>query len=300
MRIFDQAVAGIVPWLPRGLVGVVAKRYIAGETLDSVAGEVARLNQSGMRATVDILGENITRFEETAAAVSLYLDVLARLEADGLEGNISIKPTHLGLSLDPEGCHENVRRLVVEAAKTGRTLRIDMEDSPTTTATIDLYRALRAEGHENVGIVLQACLFRSEADARALAELGASVRVCKGIYREPADIAWHDRDDIRKSFLRLVDIFLGHGCRVAIATHDSALVDGAYRLLERNGGSEGSYEFQMLLGVTEKLRRSILEAGHPMTVYVPFGAEWFAYSVRRLRENPAIAGHVFRALIGLG
>ncbi len=299
MSILDSLVAGAVPRLPRSLVGAVAKRYISGETLDSALETTSRLNSGGMATTLDVLGENITRFEQTQPVVELYDEVLGGLASTDLGGNISVKPTHLGLAIDPDRCFDHVRHLVIKAAESGRFLRIDMEDSPTTTATLDLYRRLREEGHDNVGVVLQAYLFRSEEDARALAELGAKVRVCKGIYREPAEIAWHGRDEIRRSFLRLVEILLGHGCHVAIATHDPELVEGAYRILETAGGTHDSYEFQVLLGVAEKLRDSIVEAGHPMRVYVPFGAEWYAYSIRRLRENPQIAGNVFRAMLGL-
>jgi proline dehydrogenase len=299
MSILDRAVAGVVPRLPRGLVGAVARRYIAGETLDSALEATAEFNARGVTTTLDVLGENITRIEQTDPVIELYRQALAGLAGRDLDGNISIKPTHLGLNLDRERCFENVGSLASAAAETGRFVRIDMEDSPTTDATLDLYRRLRAEGHENVGVVLQAYLHRSEKDARDLAEMGAPVRVCKGIYREPIEIAWHGRDEIRKSFLRLVEILLGHGCHVAIATHDPALVEGSYRILETAGGAEGRYEFQMLLGVAESLRDSIRAAGHPMRIYVPFGAEWYAYSIRRLRENPQIAGNVFRAMFGL-
>jgi proline dehydrogenase len=188
-----------------------------------------------------------------------------------------------------------VRELVALAAELGNFVRIDMEDSSTTTDTLDMFREVR-ETHSNVGVVLQSYLHRSERDARDLARMGARVRVCKGIYREPPDIAYQDGAEINRSFLRIVEHLLSHGCHVAIATHDEGLVRGAMRILETQGGCEGSYEFQMLLGVTEGLRDRIVAAGHPMRVYVPFGSEWYAYSIRRLRENPAIAGHVFRAI----
>ena len=300
MSILDRAVAGVVPRLPRGLVGAVARRYISGDTLESALEATAKFNGRGVTTTLDVLGENITRIEQTVPTVGLYREALAGLTERQLDGNISLKPTHLGLNLDPDRCCENVRSLATAAAECGRFVRIDMEDSPTTDATLDLYRRLRSEGHENLGVVLQAYLHRSEKDARDLATLGTPVRVCKGIDREPIAIAWHDREEIRRSFLRLVEILRDHGCHVAIATHDPALVEGSYRILETAGGAEGKYEFQMLLGVADGLRDSILAAGHPLRVYIPFGAEWYAYSIRRLRENPQIAGHVFRAMFGIG
>jgi proline dehydrogenase len=178
-------------------------------------------------------------------------------------------------------------------------VRMDMEDSPTTDDTLAIYREIR-KTHGNVGVVLQSRLKRSERDARDLAALGARVRVCKGIYREPAAIAYQEHAEINASFLRIVETLLSHGCHVGIATHDADLVKGAYRILEKLGGCPGGYEFQMLYGVTERLRGSIVAAEHPLRVYVPFGAEWYAYSIRRLQENPQIAGHIFRAMVGLG
>ncbi len=222
------------------------------------------------------------------------LDDLAQPD---LRGNISVKLTHLGLALDAERCFENVRTLVRRAAELGLFVRIDMEDSSTTSVTLDIYRRLR-ETHDNVGVVLQAYMRRSEDDARALSDVGARVRVCKGIYRESPEIAFQDPAEINHCFLRVVEHLLSRGCHVAIATHDEELVSGSYRILEKLGGCEGSYEFQMLLGVTEGLRDSIVAAGHPLRVYVPFGDAWYDYSMRRLRENPRIAGHVFRAMFG--
>jgi proline dehydrogenase len=302
LSILDRAVAGTVPRLPRPLVGVVAKRYIAGETLEAALETTRGLNAGGMSATLDVLGENIRQLGEAEETVALYRRVVEQLRAGGLDANISVKLTHLGLKLDRARCLENVAGLVgfagASGGQPGMYVRIDMEDSSTTSDTIDLYRDVR-ERHENVGIVLQSYLRRSEKDTRDLARMGARVRVCKGIYREPPDIAFQEPDEIRGSFLRMVEILLDHDCHVAIATHDEALVEGSYRLLERAGGAKGRYEFQMLLGVQEKLRDSIVAAGHPLRVYVPFGEHWYAYSIRRLRENPAIAGHVFRAFLGL-
>lgn len=287
-------IAGTVPRLPRSVVGRVARRYISGETLESALETTAELNRRGMTTTMDVLGENIRHAGDADPTVELYLQALREIDARKLDGNISIKLTHLGLKLDRARCAENVRRLVEEADRRGIFVRIDMEDSSTTTDTLDLYREIR-ESHSNVGVVLQAYMRRSERDARELARMGARVRVCKGIYREPPDIAFQDREEIRHSFLRLVELLVDHGSHVAIATHDEVLVEGAQKILAETGGAAGRHEFQMLLGVTEPLRDRVVAAGHPLRVYVPFGAEWYAYSLRRLRENPQIAGHVFRA-----
>lgn len=299
MSLLNRAIAGTVPHLPRRLVGAVSRRYIAGETLDSALETTRRLNDLGMSTTMDVLGENIRDLDQAARTVALYRDVLRALAERGLDGNISVKPTHLGLKLDRARCAENILELVTAAEALGIFVRIDMEDSSTTSDTLDIFREIR-EKHANVGVVLQAYMRRSEHDARDLARMGARVRVCKGIYREPPDVAFQRGDEINRSFLRLVELLLEHGGHVAIATHDARLVEGAQRVLETQGGCEGSYEFQMLLGVAEGLRDRIVAAGHPLRVYVPFGAEWYAYSIRRLRENPQIAGHVFRAMFRRG
>jgi proline dehydrogenase len=224
------------------------------------------------------------------------LKLLESLQARSLHGNISVKLTHLGLKLGGDLCADNIRALVAEGEKRGIFVRIDMEDSSTTSATLDIYKRLR-QHFSNVGVVLQAYLHRSKSDAQELARMGARVRVCKGIYRESRQVAFHDPSEINRSFLDLVHILLSQGCHVAIATHDAELIEGSYEILRKLGGCRGRYEFQMLLGVREALRDSIVAAGHPLRVYVPFGEQWHAYSIRRLRENPRIAGHVFRALL---
>jgi proline dehydrogenase len=295
----DRFVAAAVPLLPRALVGQVARRYISGEDLGSALRVTAELNARGITTTLDVLGENVTRLEEAGRTVDVYLAVLAGLDGGRLQGNVSVKLTHLGLALDRARCLEHVRAIVEDAARRGIFVRIDMEDSSTTDATLEIYREIR-KARDNVGVVLQSRLHRSERDARALADMGARVRVCKGIYREPASIAHQDGRAVNQAFLRIVEHLLSRGCHVGIATHDTSLVEGSYRILEKLGGCAGLYEFQMLFGVTEWLRDSIRRAGHPLRVYVPFGREWYAYSVRRLRENPQIAGHVFRAMIRAG
>jgi proline dehydrogenase len=300
LNILDRAVAEAVPRLPRTVVRQVAKRYISGETLESALQITKKLNAAGMTTTLDYLGENITQLSEASIALTVYRHALREIKERGLAGNISIKLTSFGLRIDARRCLENVRDLVVEAARNGIFVRIDMEDSSTTSETLSIYRELRRAGLDNVGVVLQASMRRSEGDARELARMGARVRVCKGIYREPPEIAFQRREEISRNFLSLVDFLLGKGCHVGIATHDAALVEATRKMLEARGGCRGQYEYQMLLGVTEGLRGRVVALGHPLRVYVPFGQDWYAYSVRRLRENPQIAGHVFRALLGMG
>jgi proline dehydrogenase len=296
VNVLDSAIAAVVPRLPQSVVGRVSRKYIAGETLDSALDATRALNQCGMSVTLDVLGENIDSAGQADPTVKTYRDALSEMDSRSLDGNISIKLTHLGLRVDRAACEANARAIVADAHRRGIFVRVDMEDSGTTDATLEVFRELRSE-FSGVGIVLQSALRRSEADARALAAEGARVRVCKGIYREPKAIAFQDATEIRHSFLRLVDILLGHGCHVAIATHDDELVEKSGHLLEERGGCDGSYEYQMLLGVREDLRRDLVAAGHPMRVYVPFGQDWYAYSIRRLKENPRIAGHIARAML---
>lgn len=298
MNFVDRAVAGLVPHLPRPLVGVVARRYIAGETLEQALAACVDLNAKGMTITLDLLGENIEHLGQATETMEAYRDVVRQIRAREVDGNISIKLTAFGLKLDRRRCAENVRALVDVAREHDLFVRIDMEESTTTTDTLDLYRELR-EVTDQVGVVLQARLKRSERDAEDLAKMGARIRVCKGIYQEPADIAYQDPDEIRASYLRIVELLLAQRCHVGIATHDDPLIDGAAELLKKHDTPRDLYEYQMLLGVRSRRRDEIVAAGHPLRVYVPYGEQWHPYSVRRLQENPEIAGHVFRAFLGL-
>lgn len=300
MSIFDSLVAATLPVTPRFVVGRVARRYIAGETLDDAVRTVRDLNAAGVEATVDVLGEFITDFAEAQATAAEYERMLDAIDRGKLRSNVSIKLTAFGLGIDPARCLALVRDLARKAAAThAGFLRVDMENSPYTDATLDLVRTLRKEGLP-VGVVIQAYLRRTDADAARLAADGVPVRLCKGIYREAAEIAFHDREEIRASYRRNLRTLLGGTAKVGIATHDETLVEDAMRAIGELRVPKERYEFQMLLGVREKLRADILAKGHPVRVYVPFGKSWYGYSVRRLRENPAIAGHVFRAMLGIG
>jgi len=295
VRLFDRAVARVLPAVPRSVVRRVAAPYIAGATLDEARGVVASLNEGGMTATVDVLGEEISQPDEAVALARAYHDALTAIEADGLDANVSIKLTGFGLKLDASLCRSLVGDLVADAERRGIFVRIDMEDSSTTDDTLALFRSLREEGHDGVGIVLQAALKRTLPDIADLAGLGPSVRLCKGIYLEPPSVAFQSFDAIRKSFVRCLDALLENGARPAVATHDEWLIE---RALERRAGLDRSaYELQMLLGVRADRARELVADGHPVRIYVPYGQQWYEYSLRRLQENPRVAGYVAKDVL---
>jgi proline dehydrogenase len=259
---------------------------------------VRRLNDEGACATVDILGEGITKAAEAEALRDEYVALLREIDGRGLDANVSVKPSGLGLSIDPALCLRNVAACCEEARARGSFVRIDMEGSALTQPTLDLYRRLRRD-FDCVGPVLQARLRRTSSDAAELASEGANVRLCKGIYLEPRALAWTDREIIQRAYAWcLRRLWEGGASRVGIATHDEMLVFEALRLVDELRVAPERREFQMLLGVEDELRRILVRAGHRVRVYVPYGERWYEYSLRRLDENPEIAGHVFRATVG--
>jgi len=274
----------------------VARRYVAGETLDDAIRTIRQLNSEGAMATVDVLGEEVTERVKADGAVAEYIRLLDRIDNDGIDANVSIKPTLVGLKLDESLCEANVGRIVARAAELGNFVRIDMEDRTCTEPTLQIYRSVLAE-HGHVGIVLQAYMRRTISDIRELLPRRPNVRICKGIYREPRSVAWKDFDTIRANFVYAMDTLLENGCYVGIATHDPMLVWAGMRTVDRLGLEPDRYEFQMLLGVDPELRRIILDAGHRLRVYVPYGRDWYPYSIRRLRENPTVAHHVLRSML---
>lgn len=300
-RLRDRAIVKSIPMLPRGLVQRLSAPYIAGSTLDDAIGVVRTLAARGMGSTLDVLGEAISHREEAEATRDAYLDAieqLGRLDAPTpLVRNVSVKLTALGLGIDDRLVHDNVDAIATAMQDIGGFVRVDMEDSPYTDATLELFRSLRASGRDNLGIVIQSYLKRSRADVEQLAAEGARVRVVKGIYVEPESIAWRDMETINRSYLDLCRILAEAGCHAAYATHDDALITGCLDLVERLDVPRDRYEFQMLLGVREGRRDDLVDQGHPMRVYVPYGAQWYEYSVRRLRENPRVAGHVAKATL---
>jgi proline dehydrogenase len=293
MKIFDKLIAASLPIIPKPLIGHFARPYLGGVTIDEMARTVEGLNTEGFRCLVSILGEFVTRREESETAVREYQDVLSAIEERKLESNIHIKLTHMGLKLDKEFCYENVKTLLAFAREKSNFVRIDMEDSSCTSDTIEIYERL-ADEFDNVGIVIQSCLRRSLDDVRRLIKRKASVRMVKGIYIEPRAISYLDKEIVRSNYVLLMEELLSAGCFVAIATHDERLVWEAFRIVDRLGLDTSQYEFQMLLGVDAPLRGIIRDSGHRLRVAVPFGANWYPYSLRRLRKNPTIAGYIFK------
>jgi proline dehydrogenase len=299
MKLVNRLIVAAMPLVPRAIVRRVAHRYVAGETLEHALETVRALNAEGCMATLDMLGEDVSRTEETERTVDEYVKGLDGIAAHGLDSNVSVKLTALGLKVDPDHCRREFARIVEAARRHGNFVRIDMEDSSVTTETIRIFSEVR-QRYERVGLVLQAYLRRSADDARRAAAASANVRVCKGIYVEPPEIAFQDRDEIRGNFSTLVDLLLGAGSYVGIATHDPVLVRRALATIARLRLPREAYEFQMLLGVAGDLRRQLVSTGHRLRVYVPYGEAWEAYSLRRLKENPAIAGHVLKGILGRG
>lgn len=299
MNLLNSFVVRSLPFIPKAVVGAVASRYIAGETLSDAVATVRRLNGEGAMATVDVLGEDIVTQDQATDSMFGSLEVLKAIAKHSLDSNLSVKLTSLGLKMERQFCIGNLDQIVTAAAKQNNFVRIDMEDHTCTDGTLELYRTMRGR-HGNVGIVVQAYLHRSEADIRALAAEGANVRLCKGIYNEPPQVAIKDRAGIQRNYLFLLRILLDAGCYVGIATHDDVLIEGAKALLAERKVDRSRYEFQMLLGVRDERRKQLLAEGHRLRVYVPFGKDWYGYSTRRLKENPQMAGHVFKAMLGIG
>jgi proline dehydrogenase len=288
VALLDRAIARVLPAVPKPVVRRLAAPYIAGPSLEDAVSIVRRLNGERKLATVDVLGEEVTSTAAASEIAQAYHRVLARIEGEKLDSNISVKLTGLGLDLDYDFCRANLEALVEDARVRSNFVRIDMEDSTTTEMTLRLYRELYAGGRENLGVVLQARLRRTLADAVGL----ANVRLCKGIYIEPASIAFQDPEEIRQNFRAALRVLLDQGSYVGIATHDEALIVDALAQVRERALSPDRYEFQMLLGVRPSRGDALVRAGHRLRVYVPFGTHWYEYSMRRLQENPKIAGYV--------
>ena len=295
MSILDRFVTATLPLVPKIVVGKIASRYIAGESLEDAIRTVRQLNRDGFKTTMDVLGEFVDRREEAEKYVALYMDVLEAIHREKLDGGISVKLTAVGMSIDREFARQNFCRMLDAAAERGIFVRIDMEDSPYTSDTIWMYKSLR-QGRK-IGIVVQAYLRRTEQDVRDMIAAGASdFRLCKGIYVEPEAIAFKGYDEVRQNYLKVLSVMFEKKVHVGIATHDAYLVDESEKLIRKYGVSPSLYEFQMLLGVRPDLRDQIKVRGHRVRIYVPFGEAWYGYSTRRLKENPAIAGYVFKSL----
>jgi proline dehydrogenase len=298
VALLDRAIVSALPAVPKPIVRRISQRYIAGERIEDACRVVKELNSQGKMATIDVLGEEITTPEEARHIAYAYDDVFRAIEEQGLDSNVSVKLTGLGLKLGRQICKQNLERTVRGAAERRNFVRIDMEDSSCTDDTLALYRELREDGLDNVGIVLQAYLRRTLGDITALADLTPNVRLCKGIYIEPLKVAYQDFDEVRANFIRALEALLAGGSYVGIATHDELLLTEGARLVAESGRAREEYEFQMLLGVREARADQLVQEGHRLRIYVPYGEQWYAYSLRRLQENPKIAGYIAADTLG--
>jgi len=302
---FNKFIASILPWFPKKFIWIFSRAYISGVTMADAMRVSRELNAQGVRVTLDVLGEFIKSLDEAEANKQEYLDLIEETQKNGINGNYSLKPTSFGLLLDKEACYRLMREIVAKAASYNNFCRIDMEDSPCTDLEIELYRRLHAEFPRNVGLVVQAYLKRTCSDLEKMLdmntpEIPTNYRLCKGIYIEPAEIAYKKYEEINKHYLKDLEFMFRNKIYVGIATHDKPLIEGAYELIRKYNVPKNMYEFQMLYGVTPKLRQSIVDGGHLMRVYVPFGEKWFGYSTRRLKENPKIASHIIKAIFVKG
>jgi len=302
---FNKLIANMIPLFPKKLIWVFSKRYIAGQNIDEAVSVSKKLNAKNMEITVDLLGEFISDLSEATKNKEEYLDIIERFEKEKIKGNYSLKPTSFGLLLDKDVCYNNVREIVAKAAEYNNFLRVDMEDSPCVDLEIEMFRKLKAEFPNNVGLVLQSYMRRTMKDVEDMMDMHTeesplNFRLCKGIYVEPKEIAYKDYNEVNENYIKILDYMLRNKIYVGIATHDKPLVKAAYELIEKYNVQRDMYEFQMLYGVTPELRQSIVDKGHTMRVYVPFGNDWFGYSTRRLKENPKMANHIIKALFVRG
>jgi proline dehydrogenase len=291
--------------MPEKLVWLFSKDYIAGETIEDAINAAKKLNDEGIMTTIDVLGEFIKNLDEAKANKEEYLQVIEAAEKAGVNGNYSLKPTFFGLLIDKDAAYGLIREVVAKAASYNNFVRIDMEDSPCTDLEIELFRKLKNEFPGNVGLVFQSYLKRTHQDIESLKDLNSAdtplnLRICKGIYVEPASIAYKKYEEVNEHFISDLELMFKEKMYPAIASHDKPIIDGAYELIKKYNISKDKYEFQMLYGVTPALRKSILDNGHRMRVYVPFGKQWFGYCTRRLKENPKMASVILKAIFFKG
>lgn len=295
MELLNKTIVNFVKLLPKSIVHIFAKKYIAGVDLQDAVNVVKSLNSKGIYATLDVLGEAIKTKEEAIEEKEECFRVLNTIDQNNLKANLSVKPTSLGLSIDENFFYDQLKEVLTLAKKLNNFVRVDMEDSPYTSSTIKIFKKLQSE-FDNVGIVVQAYLKRTANDVADLNLTKTNFRLCKGIYIEPEEIAYKNKQSIRDNYLKLLEMMFKNGSYVGIATHDDYLVNGAYRIINEIKLPNDKYEFQMLYGVTEKLRDKINSDGHKIRIYVPYGKKWYAYSIRRMQENPEIAGHITKSI----
>lgn len=296
----NDLIIKVLPIIPKSIVYIFAKKYIAGPNLSDAVKVTLDLMNKGGFSTIDVLGEFVTTKEKALHELSMIDKVLDAINEHKLKSYLSIKPTSLGMGIDFEFGYENIYQLVDKANKLGIFVRLDMENSPYTDNTLKMYKIFRDKGYSNIGFVIQAYMKRSENDVKSLLDYKPNIRLCKGIYNESPDIAFKDYNEIRKNYIKLLDLMLDNNLYVGIATHDEYLINYALNQIKDRNLKKEEYEFQMLLGVRENRRDELLREGHNLRVYVPFGVDWYGYSIRRLKENPQMAGHIFKSIFGIG
>ncbi len=274
-----------------------ARRFIAGETAEEAIEAARAIQARGLLLTLDQLGESITTLAEAEAATAVYLALIEKIRAAGIDRNISLKPTQLGLDIDQKVCIDNITRILGVAAQHDFFVRIDMENTPYIQKTLDMFSAVWSQGFRNAGVVLQSAVFRSEDDARAVSKLGARVRLVKGAYKEPAALAHQAKADVDQAFVRIMKVLLKEGTYPAIATHDPAMIAETKAFAAGQGIPKDAYEFQMLYGIRRDLQTQLVAEGYRMRIYVPFGKQWFPYFMRRLGERPANVGFVVKGIL---
>ncbi len=296
---FNQMIVKALPLIPKPVVHIFAKKYIAGDNLSDAVNVTKELMKIGGMSTIDVLGEFVETKDAAIHEKDMALTVLDAIKNEKLDSYLSVKPTSVGLGIDFQFGYENISELIKKAKEYNLWVRLDMENSPFTDMTLDLYKKLRDEGNDNVGLVIQSYMKRSMEDVRNLLEYKPSIRLCKGIYNESPDIAYKDFKKVQENFKSLLDLMLDNNLYVGIATHDEDLLKYALNQIKERKLKREDYEFQMLLGVIEKRRDELLKEGHRLRVYVPFGEDWYGYSTRRLKENPKMAGHIVKSIFGI-
>lgn len=301
----NKLIANMLPFMPKKLIWIFSKRYIAGETIEDGLRAAKELNNQGIEVTIDLLGEFITNLHQAEENKNNYLNIIDRFTSENITGNFSLKPTMFGLLIDIDICKNLIEEIIQKAVEKNTFIRIDMEDSQCVDREIEIYKYFLRKYPAHVGLVIQAYLRRTASDLISLKDYQLngtplSFRLCKGIYIESENIAYKTYKEVRENYLHDLEYMFEHKMYVGIATHDKFLVDNALDLINEKQVSSDMFEFQMLYGVTPELRKSIVEKGYKMRVYVPFGKEWFGYSTRRLKENPKIASQIIKALFARG
>jgi len=277
--------------------GGFAHRFIAGESVEDAVAAVKGVAAQGLLLTLDYLGESVATTEEADAATRDYLRILDTIVQSGIERNISLKLTQLGLDVDRATCVDNLRRILEPATEHEFFVRIDMENSPYTDVTLQVFETLWGQGHRNIGVVLQSYLMRTEDDVRRIIALGGRIRLVKGAYKEPKEVAYQKKSEVDDAYLRLMQLLLDESTYPAIATHDPVMLDATRDYAARKGYARNHFEFQMLYGIRRDLQTSLAAEGYPMRIYVPFGEQWFTYFMRRLGERPANISFVLKSML---